>query len=109
MRRKMLALGVIAASAVLAQVFQTQTPVMAAEEPAYTPPMTSWGEPDIRGMWPLNHLIGVPMQRDPKYGDRATMTDEEFAAELERRHQEFLRDPSIGIPWEEVKRRSLEG
>jgi putative addiction module component (TIGR02574 family) len=37
------------------------------------------------------------------------MTDEEFAAELERRHQEFLRDPSVGIPWEEVKRRSLEG
>jgi putative addiction module component (TIGR02574 family) len=37
------------------------------------------------------------------------MTDDEFAAELERRHQEFLRDPSVGVPWEELKKRSLEG
>ena len=32
------------------------------------------------------------------------MTEEEFKAELDRRHEEFLRDPSVGIPWEEVKR-----
>ena len=37
----------------------------------------------------------------------ADMTEEEFAAELERRHQEFLRDPSVGVPWEEVKRTLL--
>ena len=23
-------------------------------------PMTPWGEPDLRGIWPLNHLIGTP-------------------------------------------------
>jgi putative addiction module component (TIGR02574 family) len=34
------------------------------------------------------------------------MTEEEFAAELDRRHEEFLRDPSVGVPWEEVKRMS---
>ncbi len=34
----------------------------------------------------------------------ADMTEDEFAAELERRHQEFQRDPSLGVPWEEVKR-----
>jgi putative addiction module component (TIGR02574 family) len=32
------------------------------------------------------------------------MTEEEFAAELERRHQEFLRDPTVAIAWEEVKK-----
>jgi putative addiction module component (TIGR02574 family) len=32
------------------------------------------------------------------------MTDEEFAPELDRRHEEFLRDPSVGIPWEQVMR-----
>jgi putative addiction module component (TIGR02574 family) len=32
------------------------------------------------------------------------MTEEEFKAELDRRHEEFLRDPSVGIPWEEVQR-----
>jgi putative addiction module component (TIGR02574 family) len=34
------------------------------------------------------------------------MTEEEFSAELYRRHEEFLRDPSVGVPWEEVKRMS---
>jgi putative addiction module component (TIGR02574 family) len=32
------------------------------------------------------------------------ITEEEFAAELNRRHEELLRDPSAGIPWEEVKK-----
>jgi putative addiction module component (TIGR02574 family) len=32
------------------------------------------------------------------------MTDEELGAELERRHQEYLRDPSVGIPWEVVRK-----
>lgn len=36
------------------------------------------------------------------------MTDEEFEAELNRRAEELRRDPSAGIPWEEVKRRMLE-
>lgn len=36
--------------------------------------------------------------------DYDAMTDEEFKAELDRRHEEFLRDPSVGVPWEEVKR-----
>jgi len=36
--------------------------------------------------------------------DYEGMTEEEFKAELDRRHEEFLRDPSVGIPWEEVKR-----
>ncbi len=34
------------------------------------------------------------------------MTDDELKAELDRRHAEFLADPSVGIPWEEVQRRA---
>lgn len=30
------------------------------------------------------------------------MTDDEFFAELERRHAEFEQDPSVAIPWSEV-------
>ena len=45
---------------------------------AYTPPKTPWGDPDLEGVWPGN--MGVPMQRNAKLGDRATLTDEEFAA-----------------------------
>jgi putative addiction module component (TIGR02574 family) len=44
---------------------------------------------------------------EPTGTELVHLTEEEFAAELERRHQEFLRDPSVGIPWEEVKRRGL--
>jgi hypothetical protein len=45
----------------------------------YTQPMTPWGEPDLRGTWPINHLIGVPQVRPAEYGDQAILTDEEFA------------------------------
>lgn len=47
---------------------------------AWTHPMTPWGEPDIQGMWPISHLIGTPLQRPEKFGNRRLMTDEEFAA-----------------------------
>src|SRR5580658_6858953 len=53
---------------------------MAAQQSTWTPPKTSWGEPDLQGIWPLNHLIATPFQRPEKYGDRRFMTDDEFAA-----------------------------
>jgi hypothetical protein len=45
---------------------------------AYTPPRTPWGDPDLEGVWPGN--MGVPMQRNAKLGERATLTDEEYQA-----------------------------
>ncbi|HTR00814.1 MAG TPA: hypothetical protein VMH83_12520 [Candidatus Acidoferrum sp.] len=45
----------------------------------YTPPKTAWGEPDIRGSWPINHLISVPLVRPTQYGDHAQMSDDEYA------------------------------
>jgi putative addiction module component (TIGR02574 family) len=39
--------------------------------------------------------------------DTDDMTDEEFEAELNRRHEELMRDPSAGVPWEEVLRKTL--
>lgn len=62
-------------------------------DPNYTPPMTPWDEPDLQGTWPINHLIGVPLQRPPQYGERRFLTDEEFAAEVasvEARDSRFL-------------------
>src|SRR2546423_68295 len=44
-----------------------------------TPRKRGGGEPDWRGMCPINHLIGVPRERTRQYGDRLYMTDEEFA------------------------------
>ena len=73
-----LVLGAGAGSAVA-----QESPKPAAKPAAnakFTPPKTPWGEPDLRGIWPLNHLIATPLQRPEKYGDRRMMTEDEFAA-----------------------------
>jgi hypothetical protein len=46
--------------------------------PPYKQPKTSWGEPDISGMWPLNNLVTTQLQRNARFGDRLYLTDEEF-------------------------------
>ena len=65
----------------------------AAKPPAWKQPMTPWGEPDLRGIWPLNHLISTPFQRPERFGERRFLTDEEFAAaqkSAEDRNARFL-------------------
>ncbi len=61
---------------------------VAAQEAVGTPPpapagwsaqRTEWGDPDLRGMYPLDQVGRTPMQRRPQYGDRQTMTDAEYA------------------------------
>lgn len=41
---------------------------------------------------------------EPGVKDIDDMTDIEFEAELNRRHEEAMRDPSVLIPWEQVKK-----
>jgi hypothetical protein len=48
---------------------------------AYKAPRTAWGDPDLRGMWPLE-VGNTRMQRDAKYGNQAWLTDAEYAAAL---------------------------
>ena len=38
---------------------------------------TPWGDPDLQAIW--NDATETPLQRDPKFGTRATLTDEEYA------------------------------
>ncbi len=76
----------------------TQHAALAAEASGYSVPKTSWGEPDLQGMWPLNHLIGVPLQRDPKYGERFEMTAEEYAEAQTRVEARDERFQSGAIP-----------
>src|SRR5271167_1411461 len=71
----------------------------AAQTPAnWTPPKTPWGEPDLQGIWPLNHLIATPFQRPEKYGDRRFLTDDELAAAKKSAEQRNKRFESGAIP-----------
>ena len=64
----------------------------------WTPPKTPWGDPDLQGMWPLNHLISTPFQRPVKFGERRLMTDEEFAAAQKSTEARNARFESGAIP-----------
>ncbi len=62
----------------------------------YVPPKTSWGEPDLQGIWPLNHLIAVPLTRNKQYGDRLHLTEDEVTkakTALEARNKRFESGP----------------
>jgi hypothetical protein len=71
-------IGLMLLPAARPAVAQQSQPAKTAK--AWTPPKTPWGEPDIQGIWPLNHLIATPFQRPEKYGDRRLLTEDEFAA-----------------------------
>ena len=99
MIRQILALGGISIAITLAQ---TPAPKAAPAKPPaaaaakYTPPKTPWGEPDLQGIWPLNHLIAVPLQRPTQYGNKAVLTDEEVSkaqAALDARNKRFQGGP----------------
>jgi hypothetical protein len=70
-------LSVTGAALVIAQTGTAQ--------PTYVPARTQWGDPDLRGTWPLELLskAGIPLERPEGYGERASMTDDEFAQRLE--------------------------
>src|ERR1700677_2301289 len=70
----------------------------AAQQSNFTPPKTPWGEPDLQGIWPLNHLIATPFQRPEKYGDRRFLTDEEYAAAQKAAQARNQRFESGAIP-----------
>ena len=86
MMKRILALGGLSIGIALAQTASpapaptsTQGYQPTASPKGFTPPKTPWGEPDLQGIWPLNHLIAVPLERPKQYGTRLYLTDDEFA------------------------------
>ena len=58
---------------------------VAAQETQEEPPRTSWGKPDLGGVW--EYKTRTRLERPERYGDRAFLTEEE-AAEIERNELE---------------------
>jgi hypothetical protein len=45
----------------------------------YTAQRTPWGDPDLQGVFTTDDELGVPFERPEQFGDRALVTDTEFA------------------------------
>ena len=78
----------------------TTTPAVSE---AYTPARTPWGDPDLRGTWPINDIGELPVQRPAQYGDRFWKTEAEIAAEqgrveaLEQAYENEDEEGTIGL------------
>ena len=88
----------LAGGAALAAMLAAPAATLAQEAPAdltamppvstdYQPKRTPWGDPDLRGTWPINDVAELPVNRPDQYGDRFWKTDEELAAEQARVEQ----------------------
>ena len=99
----------LAASGAVAQEGEDLT-VLPAASNDYAPSLTEWGEPDLRGGWPIDHLNGrTPLQRAPEHGERQLLTREEYEAraqaveQLEQRYANEDSSGTMGIGhWAEV-------
>jgi hypothetical protein len=55
-----------------------KAPAQAAK--AWTPSKTSWGDPDLQGIYTSDDYIGLGLNRQAQYGNRLYFTDEEITA-----------------------------
>jgi hypothetical protein len=55
-------------------------------------PRTPWGDPDLRGTYTSDNSIGVPFERPTQYGERAELTDEEYAAKVDANEEQIAKD-----------------
>jgi len=60
---------------------------------SYVPSRTSWGHPDLQGIWTTDAERSVPVERPEQYGDRATLTPEELGARADSEAREARDDP----------------
>jgi hypothetical protein len=58
----------------------------------YRAPKTSWGEPDLQGVWSSAAELSVPFERNPQYGDRQWLTEEEFTQRLKQTERQLDSD-----------------
>ena len=97
----------ISVAAVLAAVAVPALAQAPAAGPStYKAPRTPWGDPDLQGIWPSTHMVGVPFDRPDEYGNRLFLTDAEFKereAAAAKQARIDLIDVDIENPQKEVQ------
>jgi hypothetical protein len=56
-----------------------ETTAAKAKDPNWKAPRTSWGQPDLTGIWTSDDMRGIPTTRPASQGGRESLTPEEFA------------------------------
>ena len=66
--------------------------------PGWAAPKTPWGDPDIQGLFTTDDELGVPFERPEQFGQRDTLTDEEFAAREAQARRQAAADAEEFVP-----------
>jgi hypothetical protein len=77
-------LTALSASPALADGAPADLTVMPPVSTTYKPAKTAWGDPDLRGTWPIDNIASLPMNRAANFGNRFWLTDEEYAQRQQR-------------------------
>lgn len=65
----------------------------AYENPDWAPPRTSWGDPELQGVYSTDDMRGIPTSRPDEYGTQESLTQEQY---LERaRSQQAGRERAV--------------
>jgi hypothetical protein len=63
----------------------------------WSPPRTTWGDPDLQGTWTSDNLRDVPFERPASFADRKLLTDEEFAERAKQVDQNLTEIVGQGV------------
>ncbi|MEO0063179.1 MAG: hypothetical protein RLZZ08_1739 [Pseudomonadota bacterium] len=76
------AASLLTAAPAAAQAIPADLTTMPPVPTDYQPKRTAWGDPDLRGTWPIDNIASLPMNRPASFGNRFWLTDEENTARL---------------------------
>jgi hypothetical protein len=62
-----------------------ETEIALTSDSKWKPPRTSWGAPSLEGQWSVDDMRGIPVVRPESFGNRDSLTAEEF---LQRARQQ---------------------
>ncbi len=55
-----------------------ETMAALSQNPKWKAPRTSWGDPQLEGIWSVDDMRGIPRDRPETFGTRDTLTPDEF-------------------------------